>query len=84
MEHISRIQVEEEKWIRSIGVPLKKEHFRELPPGKRHAVFDLGAPYATMHYDRFNPYASLGDLLNHLWDWSPVGTLALGYAAYRL
>lgn len=84
MEFISRIQVEREGWIHSIGIPLDKEHFREPPLGTRHAVFEPSAQYGIVHYDKHNPHASLDDLVKHLLDWSPVGTLALAYIGYKL
>ncbi len=71
-----------EGWIPSIGIPFDMEHFREPPPGKRHAVFKPGAEYGIVHYDKYNPYASLGDLVNHLIDWSPLGTFVLAYLGY--
>jgi hypothetical protein len=83
MERISRVQIERENWIPSIGVPFDKEHFREPPPGRRHAVFELGTAYGVVHQDQHNPYASPGDLVNHLWDWSPIGTIVLGYIGYK-
>ena len=84
MSYISRRQVEREGWTHSIGLPLDMEHFREPPPDKRHAVFEPDMQYGTVHYDRYNPHAGLGDLLNHLLDWSPLGTLALAYVGYRI
>jgi hypothetical protein len=84
MTKISRWQVEQEGWIKSIGVPFDKEHFRESPPGKRHAAFDYGAEIGEVHYDQHNPHSSAPDLVSHLWDWSPIGTLALGYLTYKI
>lgn len=68
----------------SLGLPLDKEHFRERPPGKGHAVFEIGAAYGSVHYDRHNPHAGLADLVNHLLDWSPLGTLVLAYLGYKV
>lgn len=82
--YISKWQIERECWIKSIGIPLNKEHFREPPPGTGHAVFDIGSQYGEVHYDKNNPLAGLQDLVKHLWDWSPIGTLALGYVVYKL
>ena len=82
--NISRFQVEKEGWIKSIGMPVNKEHFREPPPGTRHAVFEIGATYGVVHSDKHNPHASIGDLVEHLWDWSPIATLALGYLGYKI
>ena len=82
--YISRWQIEREGWIPSIGIPLDKEHFREPPPGTGHAVFDFGSLNGEVHYDKNNPLAGPSDLAKHLWDWSPIGTLALGYIAYKL
>lgn len=81
---ISRWQIEREGWIQSIGAQINKEHFREPPPGTGHAVFDLGSPEGDLHYDANNPLAGPVDLVKHLWDWSPIGTLALGYGLYKL
>ena len=84
MGKLSRRQIENEGWFRSVGTPIDKEHFREPPPGTGHAVFDYEAEYGTVHYDKHNPHASPEDLVQHLWDWSPIGTLALGYLGYRI
>jgi len=84
MNFISRRQVELERWVPSIGIPLNREHFRERPPGTHHAVFEPGKEYGVVHYDRHNPHASLGDFVNHLWDWSPIGTLAVGFLGYQI
>lgn len=83
LTRISRRQVENEGWLKSIGIPFDKEHFREPPPGTGHAVFDYGAESGTIHYDKHNPHTSFSDLAEHLWDWSPLGTLIIGYLAYK-
>jgi len=84
MEIISRREIQSEGWIPSIGMQLDKEHFREPPPGKRHAEFDVGAEYGVVHHDPHNPLAGPVELGKHLWDWSPLGTLFLAYGAYKL
>ena len=81
---ISRWQIEREGWIPSVGIPVNKEHFREPPPGTGHAVFDYGFQDGELHYDENNPLAGPVDLVKHLWNWSPVGTLALGYIVFKL
>ena len=84
MSYISRRNVERGGWISSMGTPLDKEHFRESPPGIRHAVFERGAEYGVMHHDAHNPHAGPGDLVKHLWDWNPLVTLVGAVAVLDL
>ncbi len=43
-----------EKWRRSIGWPLGREHYRD-PLSRQHAVCDPADPDCLVHEDRFNP-----------------------------
>ena len=84
MSYIGRRDVERRGWIRSIGIPLDKEHLRESPPGTRHAVFERGAECGVTHYDTHNPHAGLGDLVKHLWDWNPLVTSVVTMVGFDL
>lgn len=58
---ISKQQIKNLGWIPHIGEDIFKEHFREPPPGRRHAVCD--GDICEVHEDYVNP---LEDPIGHL------------------
>jgi hypothetical protein len=60
----------ERKWIPSIGDHPNAEHFREPPPGTRHAVCKPRATYCLVHKDQYNPHAGILDAIGHFLEWS--------------
>jgi len=46
-----------------LGEKLDKIHFREPPPGTRHAECSPNDDYCDVHFDKVNPHQ---DLLGHL------------------
>jgi hypothetical protein len=64
----------EKYWLPSFGEKLHKIHFREPPPGTRHAECDPESELCEVHFDRVNPYQ---DLIGHLVEDSPQTLIGL-------
>jgi hypothetical protein len=56
------------QWINTSGFPPDgKEHYRELKQyGNRHAIFELGAEWGSVHLDQYNATDFPSGTLNHL------------------
>jgi hypothetical protein len=65
--YLPRLYVEK-YWLPSLGEKLDKIHFREPPPGRRHAECDPKTEMCEVHLDKVNPYQ---DLIGHLMEDSP-------------
>lgn len=76
---VPKRQIKELKWIPHIGEDFLKEHFREPPPGRRHAVCD--EDLCEVHEDHVNP---LEDPIGHLIYDAPhiASSLILGGLAF--
>ena len=88
MSSLTRAHVQK-NWIPSIGDG-DGEHFREPPPGRRHAVCKHRSKYCRVHEDEYNPHAGPIDTIAHVlfeWKLAPlavagivVGALLFGAA----
>ena len=76
-DRITRRHVEI-NWIQSIGDG-EGMHFREPPPGTRHAICKPGAKYCRVHKDEWNPHAGPLDAIAHaLLEWTGAPLLIAG------
>jgi len=75
LARISRKYVESH-WIPSLGEKLDKIHFREPPPGTRHAECSSNEDYCDVHFDKVNPHQ---DALGHLIFDSPETLIGLSF-----
>lgn len=68
MVFIHRSEIVPERWFNSTGLPPDgKEHFRERKEyGNRHAIFERGAQWGTVHVDDHNATDFPVGTVNHL------------------
>jgi|APSaa5957512535_1039671.scaffolds.fasta_scaffold476233_1 hypothetical protein len=67
--HISEILNELEKWVLTRNW-FGKTEYRELEKfGDRHAVFENGSEWGTIHYDQYNATSFPVGTVNHLAKW---------------
>ena len=67
--HISEILNESEKWVMTRNW-FGKTEYRELENfGDRHAVFENGSEWGTVHYDQYNATSFPTGTINHLAKW---------------
>ena len=53
-------------------------HFREPPPGKRHAVCKPRAQYCAVHQDQYNPHDGIVGLVGHFFEWKGAPIVIAG------
>ena len=72
MTDIHRSEVADaDRWVNSTGLPPDgREHFRERKAyGNRHAVFEVGAEWGTVHVDEHNATDFPAGTVNHGAKW---------------
>ena len=91
MEIVLRNEVENhpQRWVNTSGVRSDgKEEYREIKEfGNRHAIFENGASYGTVHHDKYNATNFPVGTVQHVSKYTeektgiPAGLVTIGIAA---